>query len=113
MLLYILKKEEIEYSKELAMAQILIDKEKGLEQFEKYRKKMFPWVDTAKTREKDLHKKILMDAIKQGPLSIQPIQTAKVTSRLVRRKQAEAPEAPVDKKKLDQLYSRLGKIVPT
>ena len=111
MLLYVLKKEEIEYSKELAMAQIQIDKEKGLEQFENYRKKMFPWVDTAKRREKDIHQKVLLDAVKGGPLVIRPMEQPRAKSRLVQRREVSTPPV-LNKKRLDTIYSQLGKVVP-
>lgn len=111
LLLYVLKKEEIEYSKELAMAQIQIDKEKGLEQFEKYRKKMFPWVDTAKRREKDIHQKVLLAAVKAGPMTVTPLQQPKARSRLVQRREVAKPTV-LNKKRLDNIYSQIGKVVP-
>lgn len=93
------------------MAQIQIDKEKGLEQFEKYRKKMFPWVDTAKKREKDVHQRVLLDAVKAGPMVVTPIQQPKARSRLVQRREVEKPPV-LNKKRLDGIYSQLGKVVP-
>lgn len=94
------------------MAQIVIDQKKGLEQFEKYRKKMFPWVETAKAREKDVHRQVLIDAVKQGPLAVRPLHQERARSRLVTRHQA-TPPTEASKKRLNDLYSRLGKVVPT
>lgn len=107
-----LRKEQITYSRDLALAQIQIDKDKGLERFQEYRKEMFPWVETAKKRDEDAHKKILAEVVKKGPLVVSKVGTKSVRSRLVQR----VDRKNVSKELLQQqnaLYKRLGKTIPT
>lgn len=116
LLLYCLKREEIEYTRDLALAQIQISKEKGVEAFNDYRKVMFPWVDTAQKREEDTHKKLLEQLVKAGPLSITPMKSAsgKIRSRLVQRKEAseKKPNTEEQRKKQNELYKQLGNMIP-
>jgi hypothetical protein len=114
LLLYVLKKEEIEYTRDLALAQIQLDKDKGLERFNEYRKNMFPWVETAKKRDDDAHKKLLEEVVKRGPISIRAMHQPKLRSRLVQRVEKHQA-SKVTKEVLQQqndLYRRLGKTVP-
>jgi len=114
LLLYVLKKAEIEYTRDLALAQIQLDKDKGLERFNEYRKTMFPWVETAKKRDDEAHRKILDEAVKRGPLVVRPLHQQKIKSRLVQR--VEKHQASKATKEVLQqqndLYRRLGKTVP-
>lgn len=118
LLLYVLKKEEIQYMRDLAVAQILVSKEKGAEVFDKYTKTMFPWTEVAKTREEDQHKKILEQIVRAGPLTVRPMQEMKSKSRLVQKKEAKSastssPMTPEQKKKQNEFYRKLGKTIPT
>lgn len=114
LLLYVLKKEEIEYARDLAMAQVQLDKDKGLERFNEYRKVMFPWVETAKKRDDDFHKKLLAEVVKRGPLTVTAVQQKTYRSRLVQRVDRATIEknAKESLQQQDALYKRLGKIVP-
>lgn len=115
LLLYVLKREEIEYTRDLALAQIQISKDKGVEVFNEYRKAMFPWVDTAQKREETNHKKILEQIVKAGPLSIKPLQMGggKMRSRLVQRKEVrEQPTSEEQLKQQNELYKKLGSMIP-
>lgn len=114
LLLYCLKREEIAYTRDLAMAQIQISPEKGVEVFHKYQKAMFPWVDSGKGRVEDHHKKLLDQAVKMGPLSIKPVGAKPVKSRLVKQvqKKQSAAEAALQRRKQDELYKKLGKVIP-
>ncbi len=97
--------------RDLALAQIQISKDKGVEFFNAYQKAMFPWVETGKARIEDQHKQILERAVKNGPLSIRPLNMKPMKSRLVQRvekKQATAEQ----RRKQDELYKKLGKSVP-
>lgn len=110
LLLYVLKKEQIEYARDLALAQIQIDKERGLERFNEYRKEMFPWVDTAKKREEDAHKEILEKVVKGGPLVVRAMHQPRLKSRLVQRVEKKA--SPEQRRQQDDLYKKLGKTIP-
>lgn len=111
LLLYCLKKEEIEYTRDLALAQIQLSKEKGAEFFNDYRKAMFPWIDTAKKRDEDSHKKLLEQIVKNGPLSVRPLHMPQAKSRLVHRK--EKVKTTEDKRRdQNELYKKLGKSIP-
>lgn len=97
------------------MAQIQLDKEKGLERFNEYRKTMFPWVETAKKRDDDMHKQLLERAVKSGPLVITASGKNKneIKSRMVQRVQRASPaDAKAEIRKQNELYKRLGKTVP-
>ncbi len=110
LLLYCIKKEEIQYIRDLALAQIQVAKDRGIEFFDDYRKKMFPWIETAKGREKDQHTKLLEQIVKAGPLVVRPLGMPKAKSRLVERK--ERSLTPEQKKSREELYKKLGKSIP-
>jgi hypothetical protein len=71
--LLLLRKDYIEYARFRALAQIMIDKEKGAEAFEEFRKAAFPWVDTQKKREKDEHIHLLEREVLRGGLRVTPM----------------------------------------
>lgn len=96
--------------RDLAMAQIQISKDKGTEVFNEYRKTMFPWIDKAKVRDEDMHKKILSEVIKLGPLGVTPINMKPVRSRLVQRVERKA--SPDQVRQQNELYKKLGKTIP-
>lgn len=111
-MLFVLKKEEIGYLQELAQAQLILDKEKGLERFLEYQKQRFPWVETAKTREKDLHKKILEDVVKRGPILVTAENKKPgIRSRMVQHTQKKM--TPEERHKQNEFYKKLGKVIPT
>jgi len=100
--------------RDLAMAQIQISPDKGVEVFHSYQKAMFPWIDATKGNVENHHKKLLEQAVKMGPLSIKPVGTKPMKSRLVqqRQKKQTAAEAAQQRQKQDALYKRLGKVIP-
>jgi hypothetical protein len=116
LLLYCLKREEIAYMRDLAMAQIQVSKDKGIELFNEYRKAMFPWVDTATKREETNHKKILEQFVKAGPIGVRPLQEKRLRSRMVHRKEMKQDmteeQKREKKRKQDELYAKLGKTIP-
>jgi hypothetical protein len=83
--MYVLKKEEIDFKKQLALAQLAIDQKQGTERFEEYKKEAFPWVQSAVKKADDYHREKLMQAIQEGPLAIKPVAAPKVDSRIARR----------------------------
>jgi hypothetical protein len=75
---------------------------------------MFPWVETAKKRNDEAHRKILDEVVKRGPLVVRPLHQQKIRSRLVQR--VEKHQASKATKEVlqqqNELYRRLGKTVP-
>jgi hypothetical protein len=115
-MLYVLKKEQVEHARLRALAQAIIEKDKGKEVFEEYMKVAFPWLETQKEREKEDHVRILMNEVKQGGLTVQPLwQEQRMRSRLktlVVEREA-APTRPRTREELNKLYAGLGgKVVP-
>lgn len=82
---YFLKREEIEFKKQLALAQLQIDQKQGTERFEEYKKEAFPWIESAKKRVDGYHAQKLLEAVKMGPLAIRPVGGMRVHSRTARR----------------------------
>lgn len=113
-MLYVLKKEQIEHARLRALAQALIEKDKGKEVFDDYMKVAFPWLDARKALEKSDHIRLLMEEVKKGALGIRPLwQEQKMRSRLrTRVVERTETEAPVTRERRNSLYSKLGKIVP-
>lgn len=110
-MLFVLKKEEVEYNKALALAQVQLDKEKGVERFNAFREILFPWIETAKRRDADMHKKILADAVKGGALTVRALSQPKIRSRMVQHVESKASRR-ASLQKQDSLYKHLGKSIP-
>lgn len=119
LMLLILKKEYIEYSRLRALAQAIVNKEKGPEAFDEFRKTAFPWVETQQKRDRESHIKILQDEIKRGVLEIRPMvdpgkairsrlktRVVEATPEQVQRLRRSSPEAR-------KVYSKMGSVLPT
>jgi hypothetical protein len=97
--------ESIEHAKFRALAQIEIDKEKGVEAFEEYMKIAFPYLEAAKKRDRKQYLELLQKEIKQGALVVKPLGTGKAKSRLRTRVVERAH--PRTKQELDRLYKKM------
>jgi len=106
-MLYVLKIEEREYMRDLAMAQIAIDKDTGVKKFEDYRKLMFPWIETSKKRQDKDIKDMLERETQRGPMSVRSMGPQTVRSRL-KKVQPSKPMTPADRKSQEELFSRLA-----
>lgn len=103
----ILRLEEIEHAKLRALAQIILDKEKGVEAFQDYMKTAFPYLQTARDREKADWIAKLKEEIGRGAMSIKPLwENRKVRSRLSAKAQEAVPEEG------RRLYKKMGTIIP-
>jgi len=112
-MLYVLKKEQIEHARLRALAQAIIEKDKGKEVFDEYMKVAFPWLETKKSRDKEASIKILLEEVKKGGLGIKPLWQEKMRSRLKHRVvEREKPVAQKSRAELDALYAKLGKVIP-
>ena len=109
--LYFLRKDEIDYMRDLAHAQLTIDQKEGLTRFIEFQKAMFPWMETAQKREKDSHAEALKREIMKGPLVVSA-QGGDVRRRTVKRVTKPGPTGPVNES-ANRVYSRLGKTTLT
>jgi hypothetical protein len=83
----VLRREQIEHARTRVLAQILVDKDKGIEAFEPYRKVAFPWADRqAMATDRRMVERLLAE-VKAGALSVQPLEGAPMRSRLKNRQQ--------------------------
>lgn len=108
-----LKKEYIEYARLRALAQSIIDREKGPEAFDDFKKVALPWVETQKQREQAETIKFLQEEIKRGAFTVTPhlMPNAAVRSRL-KTKVVEADSREVDPALRKALSKKIGAIVP-
>jgi|HubBroStandDraft_1064217.scaffolds.fasta_scaffold140584_2 hypothetical protein len=117
-MLLILKKEQIEFARLRVLAQSIINREKGPEVYDEFRKAAFPWVETQKNRDRQAHIKILQDEIKRGVLGIQPLweNNKQIRSRL-KTKVVDASTVPDAARRRStneerKIYEKMGALVP-
>lgn len=111
-MLYVLQKEHIEHARLRALAQSIVQKEKGKEVFDEYMKVAFPWLETQKKRESSDVARLLNEEVKKGGMTVRPLWQATSRSRM-KHKVIEREQQPVRGKtraERDALYSRLGKV---
>lgn len=106
LLLYVMKLQEIMYTRDLALAQLIVDRT-NTEKFKTYQRSMFPWIETAETRDKMAHLKALMDDIKKGPLTVTPMVEKKAQSRLA-KKVSRQDYDDAARRRQDNVYKKLG-----
>lgn len=82
------KTEAIDLAKFRALAQLIVDKEKGVEAFEEYLKIAFPGFESRKQREREGMHKQLRQWTDSGPLQVvsleEPTARSKLKTRMVR-----------------------------
>lgn len=114
-MLLVLKKDHIEFTRLRALAQAMINKEKGPEAFDEFKKVAFPWVQTQQKRDQQATIKVLMDEVQKGALAIKGglwdnTPTRSIRSRLrtkiietesTQRAAASTPE-------MKQIYKKMG-----
>jgi len=111
LVLYVLKKEQIEHARFRALAQGIVNKEKAVEAFEQYQRAAFPWIETQKRRDAEAHIKLLVEEVKRGTLGIRPLWEKPIRSRM-RTRIVQRDEAVRSEKSMDDLYGKLGMVVP-
>lgn len=109
--LYVLQRDRIEHARFRALAQTLVDKEKGIEAFDEYRNTHFPWLEAAKRRDKEEHVRVLMNEIKRGVIGIKPLMDKPMKSRL-RGARPAPPATPGSSRRGEELYRKLGMVIP-
>ena len=98
-----MKKDEIDYMRDLAHAQLNIDQKEGFKRFLEFQRAMFPWMETAQKREKDSHADALRKEVMRGPLMVAPQAQPDFRRRTVKRVEKTDLESE------DRIYRRLGK----
>jgi hypothetical protein len=101
--------ESIEHARFRALAQIIVDKEKGIKAFEDYMKLAFPYLEAAKRKERSSHVDILKQEIARGAIAVRPMQAPKVRSRVGEaRANRSRPQSTNEEKRI---YGGLGRTV--
>lgn len=111
----LLKKEEIEHARELAFAQIFVNKGEATKAWTAYQEIARPYIKTAQDEQRKTSIQRLLEEVKRGPLGIRPLWQKPVRSRL--RTQDEVAQHAAQhygrtKQEVDQLYAQLNPIMP-
>lgn len=107
-MLLAMKLETIEHARLRALAQIVIDKDKGVEAFEEYMKIAFPYLEATKRRDREEHIAILNREVQKGVLAVTPMATPEMKSRVGAIKARRQNQTrPLDEK---GFYRRLRRI---
>lgn len=106
LILLLMKLETIEHARFRALAQIIVDQKKGVDAFEEYMKIAFPYLEIAKSRDKEKHIEMLKKEVGRGPLAVKVLQQPVAKSRLKQRMISRT------KQQSDKLYNKLGGTLP-
>lgn len=105
LLLYVMKERNITFLRDLALAQVIANKKYDV--FEDYQKELFPWLETAKKRERVDHIKKLMEEVRRGPITVTAAHVPSVKSRLGNKVRKVVVDDAVRKQQND-LYKKIG-----
>jgi hypothetical protein len=105
LLLYVMKQQQIAFLRDLALAQVIVSKKYDV--FEDYQKEMFPWLETAKKRDKVDHIKKLIEEVQRGPISVSASPVPSVKSRL-NSKIKRVVMSDTLRKQQNDLYKKMG-----
>lgn len=103
----LLKLEEIEQARELAFAQLLLDKGKAAETWSAYQEAARFYVRSAQDKERQETIKKLLEEVRRGALVVRPLWEKPARSRLQPEPALRSPE------EVDRIYGRLGPIIRT
>jgi hypothetical protein len=104
----VVKLETIEHARFRALAQIVIDKEKGIEAFEEYMKIAFPYLEATKKKERGDHIKHLQKEVSRGALSVRAIENPTMKSRVATAKARTQPQSAAEERRI---YRRMGRAI--
>jgi hypothetical protein len=107
LILLLIQQEAIEHARFRALAQIIVDQEKGVEAFEEYMKIAFPYLTSAKRREKQQYIELLKKEAMRGPIGVTPVTMPSVNSRMKKKLMTPAKRAETN-----SLYQKLGDTIP-
>jgi len=107
--LLMMKLETIEHARFRALAQITIDKEKGVEAFEEYMKIAFPYLEATKKQERKGVIEKLQREVSRGAIVVRPMQNPMMKSRMSAAKANRVkPQSPSEEKRL---YRKIGRSI--
>lgn len=109
----ILKREDIEAAKTLAVVQAIFEKESAKKAWESYMTTAFPWVATAKKREVESWSKHLASEVSKGALSVTAQQEVRYRSRLKAKAVEQSALSPEVAQTVRRLSQQLPQTIPT
>lgn len=109
-MLLMMKLETIEHARFRALAQIVIDKEKGVEAFEEYMKIAFPYLEATTRRDRDKYIAMLNQEVRKGPLVVHAVQESRAKSRM--KQKVVTAKKNRDPQQMNKLYSKMGDVIP-
>lgn len=109
-----MKQEEIAHARIRALAQIMVNKEKGPEVFEEYMKSAFPWIETVKRRTNAEQIKLLQEEVKRyGAIAIKgPLWQKKAIRSRLKTVEVEKGSSSRSTEDINKLYAKLGPVLP-
>lgn len=109
-MLLLMKLEAVEHARFRALAQILVNADKGQEVFDEYMKVAFPYMEATKEKGKKEAHKVLESWVKQGALGVTPMQQPTMRSKLKTRMASRS--SPQTQQELDSFYNKLDHTMP-
>jgi len=106
----IIRKDQIEHAATRLLTQAQVNPEAGPKAFEEYVKLRYPYLETAKKREKEKAIETLLKEIERGPLVVTPMGVAPVKSRI--RHKIDRAELGDAREVSSRLSKKIGGIVP-
>jgi hypothetical protein len=67
--------EDVEHARFRALAQLIVDKDQGVEAFEDYMRIAFPAMEARKQTRSNMAKELLAQELARGPLKVTPLAT--------------------------------------
>lgn len=108
LLLLIIQKDRIEHAATKLLTQSQVNAEAAPKAFEEYVKIRYPYLETAKKREKEATVNTLLSEIRKGPLVISPMGTPAMRSRM----QSKVQDRQEDSATNSRLMHKIGRSVP-
>lgn len=109
LILLLAKQETIEHARFRALAQLIVDKEKGVTAFEEYMKIAFPYLEATKKQERAPFLKLLQQEVGRGALAVRSVAQPKLSSRIVKAKSSRA--RPQNAEEERRLYKKIGRSI--
>jgi 2-oxo-4-hydroxy-4-carboxy--5-ureidoimidazoline (OHCU) decarboxylase len=102
--------ETIEHARFRALAQIYVDKEKGIEAFEEYVKIAFPYMTAVKDRSKEAAHNALKSWVGSGQIMVRAMPESKGKSKMRAKLTKTTTQT---REQAESLYKKMGNVVPT
>lgn len=113
LLMLLVRKDQIEHSATRLLTQAQVNAEAAPKAFDEYVKLRYPYLETAKKREKDEAISQLMAEVKKGPLKITPLGDTAVKSRTYRKiSREQVPTTEEANAVGSRLMGKIGRSIP-